>query len=303
MGQPFKRVKWTTRTGDLLFSYALMAPALIVLALVVFYPMIKGIFVSFCDYTFKCLNNPQWNSFGNYKKIFESNAFLHYLGNTVLYVGGTVTSQFILAMVLALLLNTDIKGRRMFRSLFLMSWTIPTIVVSILWSWLLQPQYGLFNYVLHSLNLIKDPNMQWLSNPDFAMGGVILAMVWKQAPYMIIMILAGLQAVNTDLLDAAAIDGASYLRTFIHVVLPSIAVVLGTTVIISVLDAFQQFTIIFNMTAGGPLKKTTTLSIAAYKEAFTHYDLGAGSAIGVIWMIILSTITIIFNVKSKRLEE
>jgi multiple sugar transport system permease protein len=145
--------------------------------------------------------------------------------------------------------------------------------------------------------------MQWLSNPQFAMPGVILATVWKQTPYMIIMILAGLQSANPDLLDAAAIDGASWFKTFINVVLPSIAVVLSTTVIISVLDAFQQFTIIFNMTAGGPLRRTTTLSIAAYKEAFTLYDLGAGSAIGVIWMMILMTITIIFNVKSQRLED
>ena len=297
------KMEWTKRKGDLLFSYALMLPALFVLALVIFYPMVKGIFVSFCEYNFKCLNNPQWNAFGNYKKIFKDNAFLTYMGNTVYYVGGTVGTQFLLAMMLALLLNSGIKGQRFFRSLFLMSWTIPTIVVSILWSWLLQPQYGLFNYILHSLKLIQDPNMQWLSNPQFAMPGVILATVWKQTPYMIIMILAGLQSANPDLLDAAAIDGASWFKTFINVVLPSIAVVLSTTVIISVLDAFQQFTIIFNMTAGGPLRRTTTLSIAADKEAFTLYDLGAGSAIGVIWMMILMTITIIFNVKSQRLED
>jgi len=298
-----RRITWTKRKGDLLFSYALMFPAIFVLALVIFYPMVKGIFVSFCDYTFMTLKTPKWNNFENYKKIFTENAFLIYLRNTGSYVIGSVGIQFVLAMMLALLLNTEIVGKKVFRSLYLMSWTIPTIVVSILWAWLLQPQYGLFNYILHSLGLISDPNMQWLSDPKYAMKGVILATVWKQCPYMIIMILAGLQSVRSDLLDAAAIDGASRFRTFISVVLPSIAMVLGTTVIISILDAFQQFTIIFNMTAGGPLKTTTTLSIAAYKEAFTQYDLGAGSAIGVIWMIILSTITIIFNVKSKRLED
>ena len=117
------------------------------------------------------------------------------------------------------------------------------------------------------------------------------------------MILAGLQSINHDLVEAASLDGANSFRVFWHIMLPGIRVVLGNTIITCIMASFQQFTIIYNMTAGGPLGKTTTLSIAAYKQAFTQLDLGAGSAIGVMWMMILGVGISIYNTKTKRFDE
>lgn len=186
---------------------------------------------------------------------------------------------------------------------FLMPWCIPSIVTALLWSWLFQAQYGIINYVLYGLGLISNPTAEWVLNPSTSLGVVTIAVVWRQTPYMLVMILAGLQSINHDLVEAASIDGANRFRVFWHITLPGIRVVLGNTIITCIMASFQQFTIIYNMTAGGPLGKTTTLSIAAYKQAFAQLDLGAGSAIGVIWMMLLGAAIAIYNMKTKRFDE
>ena len=206
-------------------------------------------------------------------------------------------------MSIALLLNSKIRGRNALRSVFLMPWCIPSIVTALLWSWLFQAQYGIINYVLYALGFISNPNAEWVLNPDTSLGVVTIAVVWRQTPYMLVMILAGLQSINHDLVEAASLDGANSFRVFWHIMLPGIRVVLGNTIITCIMASFQQFTIIYNMTAGGPLGKTTTLSIAAYKQAFTQLDLGAGSAIGVMWMMILGVGISIYNTKTKRFDE
>lgn len=298
-----KRGTLNERTKDVLFGYGLMLPTFIVFAVVILYPIISAVIRSFCDYTFLTVNKPlTWNDFGNYKKIFKD-GFLSQIWTTIQFTVGTVGIELVLGMGIALLLNSKICGRNALRSVFLMPWCIPSIVTALLWSWLFQAQYGIINYVLYGLRLISDPNAEWILNPSTSLGVVTIAVVWRQTPYMLVMILAGLQSINHDLIEAASIDGANGLQTFWHITLPGIRVVLGNTIITCIMASFQQFTIIYNMTAGGPLGKTTTLSIAAYKQAFTQLDLGAGSAIGVIWMMILGAGISLYNGKTKRFDE
>lgn len=287
---------------DYLFGYALLLPTFLVFSLVILFPILKGIVMSFFDYTyFTIKKGPTWNNFENYATIFED-GFPAQLGRTVIFTLGTVGLELILGMCIALLLNTQIRGRNVYRSLFLMSWTIPSIVTALLWSWLFNAQYGIIDYFLSKLGLIADPNMQWLQNPGLAMVTIIIAVVWRQTPYMLVMILAGLQSINADLVEAASIDGANSIQTFFRIKLPSIKTVLGNTLITCVMASFQQFTIIFNMTQGGPMKLTTTMSIATYKMAFTNHNLGAGAAVGVIWMLLLGTGISIYNNATKRFE-
>lgn len=291
------------RTKDKLFGYGLLLPTFIVFAIVILYPIISAVIRSFCDYTFLTVNKPlKWNNFANYKKIFKD-GFLTQLWTTIKFTVGTVGIELVLGMGIALLLNSKIRGRNALRSAFLMPWCIPSIVTALLWSWLFQAQYGIINYVLYGLGLISDPNAEWILNPSTSLGVVTIAVVWRQTPYMLVMILAGLQSINHDLVEAASIDGANSIQVFLHITLPGIKIVLGNTIITCVMASFQQFTIIYNMTAGGPLGMTTTLSIAAYKQAFTQLDLGAGSAIGVIWMMILGAAISLYNAKTKRFDE
>lgn len=299
-----RRGRLNDRSKDLIFAYALLLPAILVFMIVVFFPILKGIAASFCDYTILHMKNGMtWNNFENYKKVFANGALFKQLWNTIIFVIGTVGIEFVIGLGLALLLNSEIRGRSLLRSAFLIPWTVPSIVVAVLWSWMFQAQFGVLNFLFDEMGLLADPYMEWLQNPKTAMITVIVACVWRQTPYMIVMLLSGLQAVRTDLVEAAAMDGATYWQRLIHVILPSIKPVIGTTLITSILSSFQQFTIIYNMTDGGPIDATTTLSIATYKQAFTGYDLGAGSALGVIWLVILGSIVTIYNVKSKRSDD
>lgn len=287
---------------DNLFGYALLFPTFLVFSLVILFPILKAIVMSFYEYTyFTIKKGPTWNNFQNYATIFED-GFPAQLFRTITFTVGTVGLELVIGMCVALLLNSQIRGRNVCRSLFLMSWTIPSIVTALLWSWLFNAQYGIIDYALSKLGLIADPNMPWLQNPSLAMVTVIVAVVWRQTPYMLVMLLAGLQSINNDLVEAAAIDGANSFQTFFRIKLPSIKTVLGNTVITCIMASFQQFTIIFNMTQGGPMKLTTTMSIATYKMAFTNHNLGAGAAVGVIWMLILGTGISLYNNATKRFD-
>jgi len=290
-----KRVLNKFRLSDGLFGFLLTTPALAVLFTVVALPILKGIYVSFCEYKLANLNDPVWNNFENYTNLFKRGDIFRYFSNTIIFVLLTVAIQFVLGLAIALLLNSKIKGRNIFRGVMLIPWTIPSVVVAILWRWMLHQQFGVINYLLHEAGITETVNVSWTLLPTLAMASIVMAAVWKQLPYMMVMILAGLQSVDVTLIEAAKIDGASAFRRLIHVILPSIRPVILTSIWIAVMSNFQMYTIIANMTGGGPVIATTTLSIAAYKAAFQSYNFGEGAAIGVLWLILLFAITMINN--------
>lgn len=298
MDRKGKGVKLTEKRKDMLFGYALLLPTFLVFALVVLYPIANGVVMSFSDYTYITVAKGkgfQWNGFANYKTVVEG-GLLKQLGITLAYTVSTVLLELAIGMAVALMLDALHKGSGFLRSVFLMPWTIPSIVTALLWSWLFQAQFGVVNFFFGT------PNKEWVQDPETALLTVIVANVWRQTPYMLIMLLAALQNVRQDLVEAAVIDGAGPAGVFRHVKLPAIRPVLGTTLITCVMSSFQQFTIIYNMTGGGPVDATTTLSIAAYKQAFTQMNLGAGASIGVIWMVILTVGISVFNAKTRRFD-
>ena len=183
---------------------------------------------------------------------------------------------------------------------FFKYWTIPSVVTAIVWHWMLQQQYGVLNYIFYKLGLSSTINISWTQSSLLAMVSIIMASVWQQLPYMMVMILAALQTVDASLVEAAKIDGANPLKALTKIILPSIRTVLGTAIWISLLQNFQNFTIIWNMTGGGPVISTTTLSIAVYRKAFQEFDFGLGSAIGVLWIIVLFIATLLHNRISDR---
>lgn len=297
----FAKTKRKLHVSDKIFGILLLLPTIAILCIVVVLPISKAIYTSFCEYKISNLNDPVWNNFGNYKALFESGTFFTYLANTIVYVIASVILQLIIGMIFALLLNSNIKGRGLFRGLFLIPWVIPSIVIAILWRLLLNEQFGVMNYFLCKLGILSTMNVSWTMDPGLAMLAIILASSWREIPYMMVMLLAGLQSVDNTLIEESLIEGANWFQRFIHVTLPSIAPVLMTTVWIATLASFQMFNIIYNLTGGGPIEATTTLSIAAYKSAFVSYDFGKGSAIGVLWLLLLVVFTVIFNrIKDKN---
>lgn len=323
-----KRVKVVNRLtprqrSDSWFGFALVVPALLVLLIVIALPILKGIYVSFFSYKLKnisgslfafsgenfaailrgdadlsILSNLKWNNLSNYISLFRRSEVIQYFKTTLIFVFFTVGIQLIVGMCIALLLNSKIKACGLFRGLMLIPWTIPSVVVAILWRWMLHQDFGVINYMAYVLGISQQINVSWQVSNVLAMASVVLASVWRQLPYMMVMLLAGLQSVDSSLEEASRIDGARGWDTFLHVTLPSIRPVLFTSVWIAVMNNFQSYTIIANMNGTGAA--TMTLSIAAYQEAFKSYNFGKGAAIGVMWLLLLFVITLVTNRINER---
>ena len=278
-----------------IFGIILLLPAVTVLCIAVAMPILKGIYVSFCNYGLKNIDSPVWNSFANYKAIFKNGEVVKYFGTTLLFVICVVTIQFVIGMGAALLLNREIHGRGLFRGLLLIPWTIPSVVVAITFRWMFHPQFGVLNYIFFKLGLSDTVNVAWTQFPARSMALAVIAVVWRQLPYMTVMILSGLQSVDETLVESARIDGANERKVFRYIILPSIRPVTSTAVWIAVMNNFQMFTIVYNITGGGPGISTTTLGIAVYKTAFQSFDFGKASAMGVVWLAALFIMTLIKN--------
>lgn len=242
----------TRLKSDQAVAVGFISPALVVLSCVIAIPILRGIWTSFCDCSLRNLMSPTWAGLKNYIALFKKGEFFTYFFHTLVFVFFTVSIQLILGMGVALLLNSKIRGRAVFRGMMLIPWTIPSVVVALVWRWILQQQYGVINYLLMKVGIIDGMNLSWTMDATLAMISIVAACVWKQLPYMTVMILAGLQSVDSSLLEAACIDGGNPFQRFWHIVLPSIRPVLFTSVWLAITQNFQQFTIINNMTGAAP---------------------------------------------------
>ncbi len=285
---------------DRIFAILCVLPVIVGLSFVVFAPIIKALWMSLVNYSLIRVEPHRWNNLKNYTELFSSGAFLEALKNTVVFILGVVSIQLVLAFIIALLLTSGINGQKFFRAVFMIPWTIPSVVTALLWTWLFQPQYGVLNYIFYHLGIQDNLNKLWVQSPDLAMWTVIIASVWRQTPYMMLMLIAGLQSIPTDLVEAAKIDGANWFQRFKTVTLPSIRPVLDTSVVVAVINNSQMYTIIYNMTSGGPMTRTTTISVAAYKEAFLSFNFGRGSAYGILWLLILGLCVFFYKKYSDR---
>jgi multiple sugar transport system permease protein len=274
------------KTKDAIFLAVIICPAFLLLLSTIGIPIVKSLYMSFFEVSLLSMKNYSWNSFYNYKQLFTEEDFIHSITVTFRYVFSVVSLQFVLGMTLAVLLNGKLRFRRVIRTVILIPWVIPTIVGALLWMWLFQPQYGVINYVLESLHLIDQP-VQWLSDIHLAIWVVIIAALWKQLPFMVTMLLAGMQGISEDMYEAAMIDGASKRQQFFYITLPMMKNTIKTITLIACIENFKMFPLFWIMTSGGPVDSTTTLAILSYKTAFIDLDLGKGAAIGVLWLIIM----------------
>lgn len=274
--------------------YLLLAPALILLALTVLYPLARGIYLSFQSYS---LVNPMGNRFvglDNYRTLFDSGTYWRVWKITIIFVIASVAGQFLLGFFTAIVLsNKDLKRQGLFRGLLLVPWIVPTVVTSLLWKWIYNQQYGIFNYLLRRVGIISQFEA-WIGDPDLAMFSVVLANIWKGFPFHMIILLAALQTIPVDVMEAAEMDGATAFERFRHIVLPYMRYIIMIDLLISIIWTFQNFTLIWTMTEGGPVDATTTLAISIYRTAFQGFDMGMGSAIGTTWLLALFIFSAVF---------
>jgi multiple sugar transport system permease protein len=173
----------------------------------------------------------------------------------------------------------------------LLPWAIPTVVTAKMWDWMYQPELGVLNYFLRASGLTTEP-VNWLGTPALAIHAAIVADVWKTTPFVVILLLAGLALIPSDVYRAAALDGASAWQTFRHVTLPLLRPILMVVVVFRMIDALRAFDLLYVMTGGGPADTTETLSIYAYKMLFQTLQFGYGSAIGVVMFMLVALVSL-----------
>ena len=273
--------------------YVLLSPAVFATLLVVFFPMLQAVVTSLY---FDVLWKPKSTAFiglDNYVAIFFDPVFWSSLGRTAIWIGVTVPVQLFLGLVTALLLNQQFFWRGLARSLILIPWALPSVVIGLMWSWIYHPQVGLLNDLLMRVNIISYA-VPWLADPASALYAIIAALVWQGFPFFAIMILAGLQTIPGNLYEAASIDGATAWQKFREITLPGLRSVLVTAVMLRIIWVANSMDVIYVMTGGGPGYATHTLPLYAFKRTYSSMDFGYGSALAVTFTLLLLVMIVLY---------
>ena len=285
-------------TVDKLFWLVLVIPAMLIVAAFILVPIADSVRMIFTEYKMKNIlqgTPAEWNDFGNYLKLFSNNRFLPSTLRTFEFVLWVVVAQFLIGMVFALLLNSNIKGARFIRSIMMMPWVVPTVISALVWMWIYQSQYGLFRYLVNLFSFGRVTDFGMLNSTTWAIVGIGIAALWKQIPLTTLLLLAGLQNVPDDIVEAATIDGAGYFTRITRIVLPYMRSVISVVITMAIIENFKQFPLIWTMTGGGPSNSTTTLAILSYREAFVSQNLGSGAAVTTIWMLLMILVVAVFK--------
>ena len=257
-------------------AYLFLAPVLVTFAVFTVFSVGYAFYLSFHEWNILEPAKP-YVGLDNYARLLEDNRFRQAVVNTVYYTAVSVPLTIVIGLLIALLLNTQIRARGLFRTLFYLPVVTPLVIAAIIWKWVYNGDFGLLNYYLIKLHLIDEP-LLWLSDKNLAMPAVILTSVWKTVGFAMVVYLAGLQAIPEEYYDAAKIDGASALRRLRDITIPLLSTTTFFLVVISVLGSFQVFTQIFVMTNGGPVRRTTTIVYHIYQTAFKNFDMGYAAA-------------------------
>lgn len=267
-------------------GYLLLAPAVLLIALIIVYPLFVSVDLSFQNVNIARLDQPRRPfTTANYERLFASEDFWNACWVTFKLVVIVSFFCFLLGLGTALLVNNRFKGQALARLLVALPWAIPEVIAVVIFAWLFDSSFGLMNWLFIRLGLV-DQTINWFSSPEAAFAVVCTVMVWKGYPFVSIMMLAGLQSIPEDFYNAAKVDGARAWQRLIHITIPSLMPVIGVTLVLVMLWVFRDFSIIYVLTGGGPLKATQSLSIMTYEQAFGFFKMGYASAIGVITLIV-----------------
>ena len=295
-------MKLKSKTGDKVFGTVLLLPAIFIVGGFIFLPVVQSVFYSFFNFKLTRKKMPlEWNSFDNYISLWESGKLQNAFAITFQFMILVVVIVFLMGLIMSLFMNRGTSGERLTRTLTLLPWGTPTVIVALLWSWMFQAEYGVVNFILLKLHLIAEP-MGFLVNPDSALASVGVAAIWRQLPFMFIMLLAGLQGIPGEMYEAAHIDGASKIQSFIHITLPFLRNVIRSSILVTIITNFKQFPLFWTMTGGGPMNRTETLAILTYKNAFVNLNFGVGAAVAASWMIVLIVFSLLYNRIFKEAE-
>ena len=281
---------------DRVWAFILLMPNFIVFLMFVLIPLVASFFFSFTEWDL--MTPMQWVGFANYIELFKDETFLKSLWNTIYFTLGTVPVGVIISLFLAIALNQRIKGIKIFRAAYFLPVIASFVAAALVWSWIYNPEFGLLNYFLSIIG-IKGPS--WLNSLNWAMPSIILTTIWKGLGFNMLLFLAGLQGIPESYYEAADIDGAKWFGKFLHVTVPLLSNTTLFVVIISIINSFQGFDLVYMMTYGGPARSTSVLVFYLYQNAFKYFRMGYASAIAyVLFFLILFFALIQFWLQKKR---
>ena len=268
--------------------YLFLIPAFVVLGVFFFVPFFQTIHLSFFDYS-KDIYNPQFASWANYIYLLKNPQFIKTIINTFYFLILCVPFLVIFPLFLAVLLNSKIRGKTLYKLIIYLPVVVSIVVVAIAFKWLYAPE-GLLNYFLDILHIKP---IGWLSDPNFAMISVALVTIFKGVGYYMMIYLAALMGVPKDLYDAADVDGASSWQKHMNVTVPHIMPTIALVSTISSISALKVFVEIYVMTRGGPMDSTKTIVYYIYERAFENLDLGIASAAAVVLLVVVMAFSLI----------
>jgi multiple sugar transport system permease protein len=272
------------------FAWLLISPALVFILVIVVWPLIETIRLSFTDAT---LGGESWVGFANYAALFADPKFWQTVGRTFYWMALAVSLKLIVGLIGASLLNAAIPGKALFRVLVMPPWVIPVAIGVIGWKWMYNGYFGLISGLLQEFGLVED-RVALLATKTSAFYSAIVTDVWVGTPMVTLFFLAAMQGVSKDLYEAAWVDGASRWYRFRRITIPQIMPVIVSMALLSAIWTFNSFEIIWILTEGGPRGATTTLIIDTYKVAISSQRFGEGAARAVVIVVLLATFSLFY---------
>ncbi len=278
-------------------KYLFIAPAVLTVTFLIIYPICYGFMLSVYDTNLM----QKWNFVGldNFTYIFGNKDFVKSLFVSAKFTFIAVLGHFLFGLLFAIFLNKKMKGRIIFRSILMIPWLFPEIVFGALWKWILNPTYGIINYMLMNLGILNEP-VSWLGSVEYAFPTLSFVAVWKGFPFLMLMLLAGLQSIPEDLYEAGEIDGCVGAQALWYITLPQLLPVLSVTLILDTVAWFKHFNLVAILTFGGPANSTMLVSNYIYNAAFNNFNYGEASAMSVVVFIICFTLGCVYQVLLKR---
>jgi multiple sugar transport system permease protein len=281
--------------------YFFIAPIALYLLLLQGYPLVQELMLSF---TSTSLLSPQDNEFvglRNYQDLVDASDFHNTILITIIYTIACVVLSIGLGLAAALLLDRPFRGRGIARAAVTIPWAAPSVAVALIFTWMFNAQYGIFNHALRALGL-GSANENWLDDPALALPAILLTTIWQIFPFASVVLLAALQGVSGELREAAVIDGADRLSVFKAVVWPTIQPSVALLALFITIWSLRRFDLIWLMTQGGPIGATNTLVIELYRQGFVYRELGLAAAVGMIGLTVALIITLVYFYVTARAE-
>jgi trehalose/maltose transport system permease protein len=272
-------------------AWLFLVPVLVTIAAVAGWPLARTIWFSLTDARLDTLDDVSFVGLENYAYLFTDPDWWVAVRNTFVFASVSVTLETVLGIVIALVLNTRMRGRGILRAAMLIPWAIPTVVSAQMWGWMLHDQYGVLNEILLNLGLIAEPRA-WTADPATALASVIAVDVWKTTPFMALLVLAALQLLPDEIYEAAEIDGLGPVGRFFRITLPLIWPALMVAIIFRTLDALRVFDLMYVLT--GNSRATASMSVYARQQLVDFQDVGFGSAAATGLFLIIAVVTALF---------